>query len=482
MLGRLKPGVSLAQAQAEMNALAQRVAKERPATHTGWSTHLRPLALQVAGKTRPVLFMLLGAVAFVLPASPARMWASLLLGRSTARRREIAIRAAIGAGRGRVIRQLLTESLLLALFGGLAGWALGYVGLRVLLALSPPNIARLREAAFDGSGLCILVIGQPGDRGVLFGLFPAWHASKVNLTDALNAAGRSHSAGGRSQSYRGLVTAEVAVAVMLLVGAGLMLQSFQHLLAVDAGFAKAGVGAFDLTFRGARYATGESRIGFIQQMRERLGALPGVRGVAAISQLPLGGSEHVGYFLVEGLAEPAPGHEPLAEQRLVTLGYFETMSISLMQGRDFTPSDGPGKPPVAIVNETLAHQFFPGGDAVGRRIKLKESGETGDWLTIVGVARDVRGAGLEVQPRPGIYRPHSQDPGYWDEMTVVARGAGAGLPSGSEWHVAPVKSRPLIPRCPPPTFAPWRAWSRTRWPVPDSALSCWGCSRWLRWF
>jgi len=214
------------------------------------------------------------------------------------------------------------------------------------------------------------------------------------------------------------VTAETAIAVVLLVGAGLMLQSFRKLLVLDVGFAKTGVCALDITFRGARYDKGESRILFFEQMRERLRSLPNIRAVGAISHLPLTGSENVGYFFVEGAAESSPGHEPLAETRLVTSGSFEAMSFRVVGGRDFDRSDGLGKNPVAIVNETLARQFFPGADALGKRIRLKESG---DWLTIIGVIRDVHGAALELTPRPAIYRHHQQYPGYWDEMTLVVR-------------------------------------------------------------
>ena len=419
VLGRLKPAVTVAQAQSEMDTIAGRVARERTATHTGWSTHLRPLAIQVAGQTRPALFLLLGAVAFVLLIACANV-ANLLLCRSATRRKEMAIRAAIGAGRGRVIRQLLTESLLLALLGGGVGLLLGDGGLRVLLAVSPPNIPRLHEATFDGwvFGFSLLVSLLTG---VIFGLVPAWQAAKVNLSETMNASSRSNSSGGHSRSYGSLVTAEVAIAVVLLVGAALMLQSFRRLTTQDAGFAKTGVCAFDIAFRGARYEKGPSRTAFFQQARERLGALAGVREVAATSHLPLSGSENVTYFFVEGAAEPAPGQEPVAERRVVTPGYLGAMRVSILKGRDFDTSDETGKPSMIVVSETLARKFYPDGNALGKRLRLKDSAP-GEWLTIVGVSRDVRGSALETQPRPAIYRPLAQDPGNYDEMTVVVRG------------------------------------------------------------
>jgi putative ABC transport system permease protein len=422
VLGRLKRGVTIQQAQVELSSLAQRQAKERPVTHTGWITYLRPLARQVAGQSRAVLFVLLGSVGFVLLIACANV-ANLLLCRSAARRKEMAIRAAIGAGRARVIRQLLTESTLLAVIGGLIGLLLGNAGLKILLAVSPPNIPRLHEASLDGTvfvfSLAITLV-----TGVLFGLAPAWNASKANLSEVLNTAGRSHSAGGRARIFGSLVTAETAVAVLLLVGATLMLQSFRKLLALDPGFAKTGVCSLDLTFRGARYEKGEARIAFFDQLREQLRSLPGVREAGAISHFPLTGKENVGYFSVEGAAQSSPGHEPLAETRLATLGCFQAMGFKVIRGRNFDSADGLGKNPVAIVNEALVQEFFSGADALGKRIKLKESN---DWLTIIGIIRDVHGGALEFKPRPAIYRHHSQDPGYWDEMTIVVRSANAGL-------------------------------------------------------
>ncbi len=339
VIGRWRPGVGVARAQTEVAAISDRAGRERPATHAGWGAHVRPLSLQVSGAVRPALLILLGAVAIVLMIACANV-ASLLLGRAVSRRKEMAIRSALGAGRARVVRQLLTESLLLALAGGGAGLLLGAGGLRVLLALSPQNIPRLQDSVFDGGvfaySLAISVL-----TGVGSGMVPAWNVSTPGPVGAMNAVGRGGTAAGSFRSLGRLVAGEVAVAVVLLVGAALMLQSFGRLMAVDTGFLKTGVRAFDLTFRGARYDSGPSRIAFFQQAGERLKALPNVRAVAAVSNLPLGGSENVGYFVVEGLPKPAPGQEPLAEQRVVTAGYFDAMGARLLQGRDFDGSDGP---------------------------------------------------------------------------------------------------------------------------------------------
>ena len=428
VFGRLRSGVALPQAQAEMDVLAQQSARDRPETHAGWSTHLRPLTQQVTGQTRPLLYALLAAVAFVLLIACVNA-ASLQLCRSAARRKEMAIRAAIGAGRARVIRQLLTESVLLSLMGGTLGLILGIGSLKLLLVLSPPSMPRLQEAVFDGWVFAFTVV-LTLMTGVLFGLVPALHASKINLSEALNAAGKGNSDGGRWRSQVGLITGQVAVALALLVGAALVIQSFQRMLELDPGFSKVGVASFDLTFRGANYEQGKSRLEVFRQIQERLSRLPGVESVALVSHLPLGGSENVSYFFVEGMPAAQPGQEPLGQQRLVTAGYFRAMGVGLVRGRDFGPADTMGKPLVAVINETLSRQFFPGTDPIGKRIRMKDFGEN-EWCEIVGVVRDVRANALEVKPTPGYYLAHSQLPTYWEEMKVVVRGGNAGqsLPS-----------------------------------------------------
>ncbi|MBL9135091.1 MAG: ABC transporter permease [Verrucomicrobiales bacterium] len=443
VLGRLKSGLPLAQAQAQMTTLAQQVAQERPATHTGWSTHLRPLSIQVAGKARPVLFVLLGAVAFVLLIACANV-AGLLLCRSTARRREMAIRSALGAGTFRVIRQLLTESVLLALLGGAGGIALAWLSLNVLLTLSPGHVPRLQEASLDGAVFAFSLFLSLAT-GIAFGLAPALHAAKLNLTEALNAAGRGNSERGRRISHLGLVTAQVAVAFSLLVGAALLLQSLGRLIALDPGFAKTGIHAFDITFRGERYRQGETRIAAVARIREQLSRLPGIDHVALVSHLPLGGSENLSYFLLEDRPETRAGEEPLGEHRIISTGYFQTQGIELLRGRDFEGSDASGKPLVAIVNESLARQFFPDGDAIGRRLRLKDSSDD-EWCQIVGIVRDVRAAALDLKPRPAFYFAHSQFPTYWEQLTVLMRGsaaAAAGLERSARQELRRVD--PLLP-------------------------------------
>jgi putative ABC transport system permease protein len=318
LIARLKPGITQAQAQAEMDAISASQAVAYPDSHEGWRVWLTPLFNQVVGKTRTPLLVLLGAVGFLLLIACANI-ASLLLARAAVRSREMAVRAALGAGRSRIIRQLLTESLLLAAFGGAAGLLVGYWGLEILLKFMPPTIPRRQYISLDTRVFLFTALISILT-GVLFGLMPAWQASKVNLAEALKEAGRSSSAGRWFRSHGWVVTSEVALVTVLLIGAVLMLQSFRRLLAVDPGFRPEGVVSFDVTLPSVRYRDGGQRARFFDQASERLKNVPGVRAVGAVSNLPLSSNESMNYFAIEG-AEPVPrGKEPLAEYRVVTPG------------------------------------------------------------------------------------------------------------------------------------------------------------------
>jgi putative ABC transport system permease protein len=319
-IGRLKSSVAFRQAQAEMTSIARREAEAKPKTHTGWTIHLRPLSFQVVGKTRPALFILLGAVAFVLLIACANV-ANLLLCRSAVRRKEIAVRTALGARRLRIIRQLLVESVLLSVVGGGIGLLLGAWGVQVILQFSPTNIPRLQETTLEGHVLLFSLLVSLAT-GILFGLVPAWHASKVNLSEALNADGRSGTAAGRHRIHGLLVVSQVALAVVLLTGAGLMLQSFLRLEAVDLGFKPRQVAAFDVSLNEAKYENVARQRQFYREARLRLTGVSGAHAAAAISNLPLGGVENLNFFFVEGMSPPAAGKEPIAESRKITPGYF----------------------------------------------------------------------------------------------------------------------------------------------------------------
>lgn len=405
-LARLKSSVSLDQAQREMSAIALRQARDHPTSHAGWTIALRPLPLQVAGGTRSVLLVLLGVVALVLLLACANV-ASLLLCRCTARRRELAVRAALGAKRGRVIRQLLTESLLLSVLGGGLGVLLATCGIQVLLRLGPPNIPRLNEITFDGHVLAFTVLVAIM-ASVVFGLVPAWTGSEPHLAEALKADNRSGTRADRSRAQGLLVISEVALAVILLTGAGLMLKSFLRLRAVEPGFDPHHLVAFDIHLTTHRYENAARARQFFREAREGLTTLPGVQGVAAVAYLPLGASAQITGLIVEGRPLPTPSQRTPTQIQILTPGYFGAMGIRLERGRDFTERDTAAAPLVCIINETIARSIFPGVDSLGKRIRLGDGTPdeaNNPFLTIVGIARDVRGIALEVPPKPEVYLP-----------------------------------------------------------------------------
>ncbi len=423
VVGRLKAGVTIARAQAEMDAIAARQAWEHPVSHGGWTVHLRPLALQMGGGIRGVLFLLLGVVGMVLLIACANV-ANLLLCRSSARRKEMAVRAAIGAGRARVLRQLLTESLVLSSIGGALGLLLGVWGTQLILKFNPAHIPGLDETGLDGAVLAFTGMISLAT-GILFGLMPAWHASRVHLTEALNAAARSSGSQSRSRTHSVLVGLEVALSFVLLAGAGLMVKSFLRLEGVDPGFNPRQVATFDLSFSGAECRNEARGRAFFREVRARIAALPGVQYVAAVSTLPLSGSGNLQGLIIEGrpIVTPTRSWTPTMAQA-VSPGYFATMGVPLVRGRDFTDDDTLLKPIVCIVNETLARSFFPGVDPLGKRIRLGDGTPdeaNNPFGTIIGVARDVRGSGLEIQPKPEAYFPLEQE-NYHTTLTFVARG------------------------------------------------------------
>jgi predicted permease len=409
VIGRLKREASLRRAQAEMDAFAARRAKDHPDTHKDLGLKLVSLREQLAGKTQKALLILFAAVGLLLVITCVNI-ANLLLARGVARQQELAVRVALGAGRGRLIRQLLTEGFLLALLGSGLGLLVAASCLKVFLALNPVTHSRLDEASLDpvvlGFTAFITLVTS-----IAFGLIPALQAARFDLRKSLHEGGRAGE-GAISERVRGwLVATEVALAVVLLTTAGLMVRSFLRVQEVQPGFRSDSVLAFDVNGRPAA---------FFEQLTARLEALPGVRAVGAISYLPLDGGENMGRFEVEGEPPVAPGNEPRAERRWVTPGYFATMGISIRRGRVFTSRDTAGQPSVVVINETLAKQFFGARDPLGHRLKVQ-----GAWRTIVGVVSDVKSASLETDVRPQVYRPHAQDP--WPAMTVVLHTEGNPL-------------------------------------------------------
>ena len=421
VVARLRPGVPLERARAEMSTIARRLEAQYPDSQKGVGVALVPLHDQLVRGVRPALLVLLVTVGLVLLISCANV-ASLTLAQATARAREVAVRLALGAGRGRVARQLLTESLLLALVGAAAGLLLAFWMVDLLKAFSPPGTPRLDEVRIDARVLGFtLVIGLV--TGLVFGLVPALQTSKPHLNQALKEGGKGTSAGARSRRLRQtIVVAEVALALTLLVGAGLLLKSFVRLQRVDPGFNSRGILTATIGLPRTGYPERRQITAFYGQLIERLKALPGVQAAGAVSDLPLGGGASDVSFVVQGRPLPPPGQRPAAWYNSVTTDYFRTMGVRLLRGREFGERDSEQAPRAVIISETMARRFFPDEDPIGKRLG---NGEDDNWREIVGVVADVRHFGLDAEARPTMYFPDRQAPSRG--MSLVVR-AGGGDP------------------------------------------------------
>jgi putative ABC transport system permease protein len=408
VMGRLKDGVGLRSAQAEMSALAERLATEYPATNTDKGIALVPLLRDMTGDARPLLYVLLGAVGFVLLIACANV-ANLLLVRASRRQREMAIRLALGAGRSRIVRQLLTESVLLALGGGFLGLLLALWGTDALLALAPEGIPRLEDT---GANLRVLgftslvVLGT----GLLSGLAPVPQVFGQNLQAATKEGGRGSTAiGPRSRLRKALIVGQVALSLILLVGAGLMMRTFLKLISVDPGFDPANTIVAHLTLPESKYEEEHEVTSFYRRVLEGLEALPGVTSYGAALTLPMHWNiRGTLAFNIEGRVSK-PSERPVAVYQIVSPGYFSTLRVPLVRGRLLTEADREDAPPVALVNETFARQFWPGEDPIGRRITWNNPpGEDAEWVSVVGVVRDTTLEGLDRPPVPESYRPYPQ--------------------------------------------------------------------------
>jgi putative ABC transport system permease protein len=418
VIARLKHDVGIAQAQAEMDSIANALASQYPDTNANKGVRLVSELESMVGDLRTPLLILLSAVGCVLLIACANV-ANLLLARATTRHKEMAIRAALGASRGRIIRQLLTESLLLSLTGGVLGLLLAWLGTKIIIAISPQNIPRLRDITLDfrvlGFTLFVSLL-----TGIIFGLAPALHASKVNLTESLKEGARSSSDGSQRKRLRAaLVVGEVALALMLLVGAGLLIKTFIRLQEVNPGFDAHNLLTVSINLPAARYGDPQI-VGFYEQLVSRIESLPGVDSASVVNPLPLGGLNISLVFDIE--SNPLPKSEqPQTEYRAVNPGYFKTMHIPLIDGRDFTVADNQDALPVVIINESLSRRFFPNDNPVGKRIKpsiaLDKRGPL--MRQIIGVVGDVRHKNLQTESGPELYVPHSQIP--FRPMTMVIR-------------------------------------------------------------
>jgi putative ABC transport system permease protein len=419
-VGRLKQGVSQGQAQTEMSLIAGQLQQQYPETNAEKGVRVVPLHKQLVGNVESYLYMLFAAVGFLLLIACANV-AGLLLARVTARQREVAIRIAVGASRWRLIRQLLTESVILSALSGLLGLLLAYGGVKLLVSLTPSEVPRLHEIGLHVPvflwTLAISVV-----TGVLFGLAPAVQASKPDLNTALK-----ESSGRNPGSFQGsglrnlLVVSEVAVALLLLVGAGLMTRSFLRLQQVDPGFDATNVVSMNLALPTSKYR-GEQVLAFYDQLFERVKNLPGVKSVAGINLLPLGNANVSSRFLVEGAPFVALADRPFAGVRVVTPDYFQTMSIPQLKGRSFTKQDREKTPNVIIVNEALANRYWPNQDPIGKRLGFfEEDPGKQEWREIVGVVGNVKSKALEIEVMPEAYFPYRQVPENF--MNLVVRTA-----------------------------------------------------------
>jgi putative ABC transport system permease protein len=414
VVARLKEGVTLDQAQAEMDQISRRLEQEYPKSNTGVGVTLVPLHEQLVGESRRALLVLLGAVAFVLMIACANV-ANLLLTRAVARRKEMAVRLALGAGRARLIRQLLTESALLAGAGGICGLLLSLWGVQVLKTFLLQNAMLPRGEAISIDGrVLVFTLGISLMTGLIFGLAPGLAAAKTDVNDALKEGGRRAGGGVQDRRFRqALVIGEVAMALVLLVGAALMVQSFLRLRQVDPGFRPENVLAADLSLPASRYKDVRQVLNFQRQLLERIAALPGVSSVGAAAYLPFSGTNNSWTIAIEG----HPGDWPEPGWRPVTANYFRTMGTSLVEGRDFTASDDDQTAPgVAIINEAAARAYWPGEEPLGSRFKLE-----GRTYSVVGVVKDVKHVRLDGETKPEVYFPYSQLPITWRGMTVIAR-------------------------------------------------------------
>jgi putative ABC transport system permease protein len=420
VLARLRPDVTVEVAQAEMTALAARIAEEHPAQMTGWSARVVSLHEDLTQNVNALFWVLLGGVMVVLLIACGNL-ANLLLARAVARQQEMAVRGALGAGQGRILRQLLTESGLLASLGALGALALAPVLQRALLTVAPRSIPLLDRAAIDLRMFAFTAAAALGS-ALLFGLAPAIQAARSDLLSALRT-GRDGSASGHARLRSMLLTAQVALSVVLLVSAGLFVRSFRALHATELGFNPDGLVLMDVGLPLQRYPETPEQASFYDQLLDRVGSMPGVMGVAGTSQGPGSGADMTFSFAIEGRPSSNPnGREDDEVLHAVTPGYFELLGRRMVRGRAFDARDGADATPVVIVNESLARKHWPLGNAVGQRIAFRV-GET-PWREIVGVVADARLQSPDVPPQPAIYIPFAQKTWNWlSWVTIMARTA-----------------------------------------------------------
>ncbi len=441
-VARLRDGVSVEQASADVTAMMADLVREAPERNTGWTATVVPIHELMVEPIRPALLVLAGAVGLVLLVACVNV-ANLLLARSTSRQRELGVRTALGAGRGRLIVQMLTESLLLGLAGGIAGLALAFAFHRGLIALVADRIPvpRLDQVTLDQPVLWFALALALGT-GLLFGLAPALLASRT-AADGLREGGR-HGAGPRARRALGtLVVVEVALSLVLLAGAGLLIRSFMALQSIDPGFQPAGVLTARVSLTGPQYGEPRQTSGFYTDVLSRIATLPGVRSAAAVSFLPMSGPGIGTTFYRLDRPAPGDGEAPLTDVRPITPGFFQTMGIPQLAGRDLAASDEIESPQVAVVSRSLVDQQFPGEDPLGKRLHVFIGPKGGMNVEIVGVVGDIKMATLDADTRPAVYLPHTQLPiGF---MTLVVRSDVAPTSLAGSVRAAVAQVDPELP-------------------------------------
>jgi predicted permease len=416
VVARIKDGTTIEQANAELKTISERLARQHPQSKDE-SAEVVGLHEQIVGTIRPALLTLLGAVGVVVLIACGNV-ANLLLVRASVRNKEIAVRTALGAGRRRIVTQMLAESLVLALAGGAIGLLLAYGAIAPLQALNAGSIPRIDDVAIDGQVLTFTLL-LCGVTGILLGLVPAWQASRPNVSEAIKEGGRSSIGSGGRWVRNGLVMAEVALSVVLLVGAALLLRSFSRLTSVDPGFRAEDVLTFSVAVPRTSYKEDAQIEALFAQLLERLRAMPQVTAAGMIQSLPIRNSYYLS-FSIQG-RPVVPGSEPSANYRVASPGYFEALGIPLRQGRRFTDQDAAGAPMVAIVDEAFAQRHFAGEGAIGQRIDIGNG--TDGFYEVVGLVGNVRYGGLDATPEPTMYIPHRQD--VFSTMWIVARTDGS---------------------------------------------------------
>jgi predicted permease len=419
VIGRLKSGASVQSAQSDVDTITARLAMQYPESNTGLGATVYPIVKDTVRTYDTALWIMMGAVGFVLLIACANV-ANLMLARASGRQKEIALRTALGASRWRIIRQLLTESLIVALIGGAVGVLVAFWGIDLLRVSNPADAARFAPGWHNlgiNPAVLVFTLALSLVSGIVFGLAPALQVSKPNLNNALKEGGRQTSSS--SHRLRGsLVVLEMALSLVLLVGAGLLVRSFLSLVKTNAGFDPRNLLTMNLILPGAKYKEEPQRATFYSDLVNRVKTLPGVESAAAVNYLPLGGSNSSDAYLIEGVPEAANGQEFIGRYRVCTPDYFHAMGITVMKGRAFNEQDKAGALPVVIVNDTFARRHWPDQDPIGKRVRFYGPIERAPWMQVVGVIQDVKHE-LNIAVTPEFYLPHAQD--SWNGMVLLAK-------------------------------------------------------------